>query len=183
MKGVIIIKFRYKFPEWLKKINSACSLISGFTAVAVGIMLCVQVVLRYIFKSPTSWITDYSAYAVCFMLFVAGGNTYQIKAHVGVDLLRNYIDKKTNKAHKRLPVRILAIIGYLQTLFFLGVMCYVCSVMARRAVQYGRLTDATYPIPQVYLYVIMAFGLIMMVLTVICIILSLFTEDETYLIC
>ena len=173
--------FFIKYPKLLKKLNGALAIIAGFIALAVGIMLCVQVVLRYIFHAPTSWITDYCAYAVCQMLFIAGGNTYQIHAHVGVDLLRNYIDKKTNRAHKRLPVRILAIIGWLQTLFFLGIMCYTCFIMAQRAVQYGRMTDATYPIPQLWIYVIMFFGLVMMVITVICILLTLFTDDEEYM--
>mgnify|MGYP002625627099 CR=1 FL=1 len=173
--------FAIKYPNWLKKVNRVLALTAGFIALVVGIMLVVQVILRYIFKSPTSWITDYCAYAICLMLFIAGGNTYQIHAHVGVDLLRNFIDKKTNRAHNRLPVRILAIVGWLQTLFFLGIMCYVCVAMGLKAMQYNRLTDATYPIPQVVIYIIMAFGLLMMVITVISIILSLFTEDEEYM--
>lgn len=173
--------FTIKYPNWLKKVNRVLALTAGFIALAVGVMLVVQVILRYIFKSPTSWITDYCAYAICLMLFIAGGNTYQIHAHVGVDLLRNFIDKKTNRSHKRLPVRILAIVGWLQTLFFLGIMCYVCVAMGMKAYQYHRMTDATYPIPQVVIYIIMAFGLLMMVITVISIILSLFTEDEEYM--
>ena len=113
-KDIIFLKdigkevFTIKYPNWLKKVNHVLALTAGFIALAVGIMLVVQVILLYIFKSPTSWITDYCAYAICLMLFIAGGNTYQIHAHVGVDLLRNFIDKKTNKAHNRLPVRILA---------------------------------------------------------------------------
>ena len=175
--------FPINYPKLLKKLNSILAYVSGFIALGVGIMLCVQVVLRYIFNAPTSWITDYCAYAVCVMLFIAGGNTYQVHGHVGVDLLRTYIDKKTNRAHNRLPVRILAIIGWLQTIFFLGVMCYACVIMAQKAFQYGRLTDATYPIPQGVIYIIMGFGLLMMVITVICIILSLFTKDEEYMKC
>ena len=173
--------FNINYPKVLKKLNHALAICSGFIALLVGIMLVVQVILRYIFKSPTSWITDCCAYGVCVMLFIAGGNTYQIHGHVGVDLLRNFIDKKTHKAHNRLPVRILAIIGWLQTLFFLGVMCYVSFVMAQRAAQYHRLTDASLPIPQMWIYVIIGFGLVMMVITVICIFLTLFTKDEEYM--
>ena len=170
-----------KYPELLRKLNRALAICAGFIALVVGIMLVVQVILRYVFKSPTSWITDYCAYAVCVMLFIAGGNTYQIHGHVGVDLLRNFIDKKTNRALKRLLVRILAIVGWLQTLFFLGAMCYVSFIMAMRAQQYHRLTDASAPIPQMWIYLIIGFGLVMMVITVICILLTLFTDDEEYM--
>ena len=169
------------YPKILKRINSALAIVAGFIALGVGIMLCVQVVMRYIFRAPTSWITDYCAYFICVMLFIAGGNTYQIHAHVGVDLLRNYIDKKTNRAHNRLPVRILAIVGWLQTLFFLGVMCYATFSMAQTAMKYHRMTDATFPIPQSWLYGVMAVGLILMVITVVFILLTLFTKDEEYM--
>lgn len=172
-----------KYPNWLKKINHALAVCAGFIALLCGVMLCAQVVLRYVFKSPTSWITDYCSYLVCLMLFIAGGNTYQIHAHVGVDLVRNWVDKKTNRAHNRLPVRIMAIIGWLQTLFFLAIMCYVCIEMGKKAFLYHRLTDATYPIPQGVIYIIMGFGLLMMVITVISIFLTLFTEDEEYMKC
>lgn len=169
------------YPKLLRKLNQGLAVGAGFIALLVGIMLVVQVILRYVFKSPTSWISDYCAYGVCVMLFIAGGNTYQVHGHVGVDLLRNFIDKRTHRAHKRLPVRVLAIVGWLQTLFFLGVMCYVSFVMAQKAWQYNRLTDASAPIPQMWIYIIIGFGLIMMVLTVVCILLTLFTDDEEYM--
>lgn len=169
------------YPKLLRKINKLFGRIGGVLCFVVAIMFLSEAVLRYVFRSPTSWMTDYACYLHCLALFMGCAYTFQVHGHVGVDMVRKAIDKKTHGAHNRLGARILAIIGHLQTLTFLGITTYAIYNMLIKSHSYGSMTSATYPIPQWILYLIMFLGCILMIVTVFFILLSLFTKSDEFI--
>lgn len=171
------------YPSILKKINELFGKIGGCLCFVVAIMFLAEAVLRYVFKSPTSWMTDYACYVHCLALFMGCAYTFQVHGHVGVDMVRKAVDKKTHQAHNRLGARIMAIIGHLQTLFFLGVTTYAIYNQMMKAIQFNSKTEATFPIPQSVLYIIIFAGCILMIITVIFIVLTLFSKNDEYIEC
>ena len=81
----------------------------------------------------------------------------------------------------RRSARIMAIIGHLQTLACLGITTYAIYNQMIKAYNFGSMTEATYPIPQFVLYLIMFLGCILMLITVFFILLTLFTKSDEYI--
>ncbi|MDR3294526.1 MAG: TRAP transporter small permease [Clostridiales Family XIII bacterium] len=170
------------YPEFLRKLNAALGKIGGVLCFGVAAMFLLEAILRYVFRSPTSFLTDYACYLHALALFLGCAYTFQERGHVGVDLFRKMVDKRGGAKGdgKRLGVRAMAVIGYLQTLFFIGLLAYATVDMCRRTYKFGSMTEATYPIPQFWLYLIMSIGCILMLVVIVFILLSLFTKSETY---
>ena len=169
------------YPRLLRKINQIFGRIGGCLCFAVAVMFLVNAVLRYVFRTPSSWMTDYACYLHCLALFMGCAYTFQVHGHVGVDMVRKLVDKKTHRAHNRLGTRIMAVIGHLQTLVFLGITTYAIYNNMIKAYEFGSMTEATYPIPQAVLYLIMFLGCILMLITVFFILLTLFTGSDEYI--
>ena len=169
------------YPNWLRRLNKAFGRIGGILCFVVAIMFLVNAIMRYVFRHPTSWMTDYACYLHCLALFMGCAFTFQVHGHVGVDLVRKQVDKATKGAHNRLGVRIMAIIGHIQTLIFLGITTYAIFNQLVKTRNFGSMTNATYPIPQWVLYLIMLFGCILMIVTLIFIVLSLFTDSDEFI--
>lgn len=169
------------YPKFWRKLNEILGNIGGIICFIVAAMLLINAVMRYIFKSPTSWMTDYACYLHCLALFLGCAYTFQVHGHVGVDMLRRFVDKKTNKAHNRLGTRIMSIAGHLQTLTFLAFTTYAVFSQMLKAKEFGSMTEATYPMSQWILYLVIFIGCILMIITVVFIILSLFTESDEYI--
>ena len=169
------------YPNWLRRLNKAFGRIGGILCFVVAIMFLVNAIMRYVFRHPTSWMTDYACYLHCLALFMGCAFTFQVHGHVGVDLVRKQVDKVTRKAHNRLGTRIMAIMGHIQTLIFLSITTYAIFNQLVKTHSFGSMTNATYPIPQWVLYLIMFLGCILMLVTVFCILLTLFTESDEYI--
>lgn len=169
------------YPKLLRKINKVFGRIGGILCFVVAIMFLAEAILRYVFRSPTSWMTDYACYLHALALFMGCAYTFQVHGHVGVDMVRKAVDKKTKGAHNHLAVRIMAIIGHLQTLVFLGITTYAIFNMLLKCYEFGSMTEATYPIPQAVLYLIMFLGCVLMLITVFFILLTLFTDSTEYI--
>lgn len=169
------------YPKILRKINKALGRCGGILCFVVALMFLTEAILRYVFRSPTSWMQPYATYIHCLALFMGCAYTFQVHGHVGVDLVRKAVDKKTHQAHNRLGARILAIMGHIQTLIFLSITTYAIFNQVRNTYNFGSMTDATYPIPQWVLYLVMLAGCVLMIITVFCILLTLFTESDEYI--
>ncbi len=169
------------YPNWLRRINKAFGRIGGILCFAVAAMFLINAIMRYVFRHPTSWMTDYACYLHCLALFMGCAYTFQVHGHVGVDLVRKQVDKATHRSHNRLGTRIMAIVGHLQTMAFLGITTYAIYNQCVKNYQFGSMTDATYPIPRWVLYFIMLLGCVLMLVTLVFIVLSLFTESDEFI--
>lgn len=169
------------YPKLLKKINQIFGRIGGCLCFVVAIMFLTEAILRYVFRHPTSWMTDYATYLHCLALFMGCAYTFQVHGHVGVDMVRKAVDKKTHNAHNRIGSRIMAIVGHCQTLVFLGITTYWVFKMMMNSYSIGSMTSATYPIPQFVLYLIIFLGCLLMIITVFFIVLTLFTDSDEYI--
>lgn len=82
----------------MKKLIAACGAVhDGLTAVAavaaaLGLICIVafyvyEVVTRYVFNSPTAWVSDFVSYFLCASIFLALPKVTKDKGHVAVTIL------------------------------------------------------------------------------------------------
>ena len=72
-------------------IHDAATLIAAVLA-AIGLILIAvfyvyEVVTRYVFDSPTAWVSDFVSYALCASVFLALPKVTKDKGHVAVTIL------------------------------------------------------------------------------------------------
>ena len=167
-----------KYPKFWKKINSFVAVICGFLAFVIACFSVYEAIMRRVFQSPTSWTLDTSCYILIWIFFVGSSYAFQEHAHVGVDMVRDFIDRHF---HTKIPRRILAVIGYVISIVFLGVLLKGSIDACRKDILYDMATSTTRPFPMIYLHLAMVVGLAMMIVTLIFMILDCCSSSEDYL--
>ncbi|MGN1002126.1 MAG: TRAP transporter small permease [Oscillospiraceae bacterium] len=151
--------------------------ICGLMALIIALFSAYEAIVRRV-ASPTSWTLDVSCYILIWIFFAGSSYAFQEGSHVGVDMVRDFIDKHT---HSKVPRRVLAVIGYLITEVFLGVLLKGSLSACRTDLLYDMETATSHPFPMIWLHLAMVIGLIMMMLTVLFMMLDCFTDSEEFL--
>ncbi|MBI4590857.1 MAG: TRAP transporter small permease subunit [Candidatus Rokubacteria bacterium] len=68
--------------RWLERL----ALLGGVLLVTVSGLIGYEVVARYLFNAPTTWILDVSIYLTMGATFLAAGHTLRAGAHIRMDL-------------------------------------------------------------------------------------------------
>lgn len=169
-----------KYPVFWRKFNEAIGIIAGILALVIAALSVFEAIARYVFEHPTSWSLNVCCYILVWSIFLGSAFAFQQGGHVGVDMLLEYVDKHC-KSEKRLPRRIMAIIGNIMTCIFMIVILYGILGMCKTALEFHSVTIATNPIPIIWLYLGVVIGTILMIVTLIFIILDLISGDDKYL--
>ncbi len=166
-----------KYPNFLRVFNQVLGRAAGVMVFAIGILSVFEAVMRAFFASPTSWSVDVCSYLLIWAVFLASPYAFQEKGHVAVDLLRDAVEKRWGQT----PRRVMSIIGYVISLVLIIFLLRAGIILAKAAIDTNQLTYANAQIPAIILWAAIVFGSIMMVITLVFILLDLFTKDEKYL--
>lgn len=167
-----------KFPKFWRKVNKIIATFCGALSLLIAIFSAFEAIMRHVFNSPTSWTLDVSCYILIWIFFIGSSFAFQEGSHVGVDMIRDFIDKRT---HSKLPRRVLAVLGYVLTEIFLGVLLKGSIEACQMDILYNMETASTHPFPMIWLHLGMVIGLIMMMITVVFMTLDVFTDSEDFL--
>jgi len=166
-----------RYPAFWRKTIKGIAYVTANLVLAISVLQVVEVVMRYVLHSPTSWTLDLCRYMLVWAMFLGSSWAFQEHGHVAVDLLKNLVDKTGTK----IPRRIMSVIGYLMSIAFISSILYGGVTLIQKSITYGRLTNTANPIPQVYLDLAIIVGCILMLITVIFIILDVFSKSEEHL--
>jgi TRAP-type C4-dicarboxylate transport system permease small subunit len=166
-----------KYPQLLREINKWLGAIAGILVLAIAVMACCESILRSVFHAPTKWTLDLSGYFLCVAIFLGSGYAYQEKGHVGVDMVRDWVEKKFGL----LPRRVMVFIGYVICIAVIIIVMVAVWRLMMPALAMHQTTFANIPIPISILYGIMIGGSVMMVLTVIFILLDISKGNDFYM--
>ena len=169
-----------KYPLFWKKFNTGIAYFAGILALVIAGLSVYESISRHFFNSPTSWTLQFSCYMLVWSIFLGSSYAFQQGGHVGVDMVLDAIDKRT-KGKKRMPRRIMLIIGNIITFIFMVVILWGVVLLSKDAIQYNILTASTRPIPIIILYIGMIVGTIMMLITLIFIVLDLLSGSDDYM--
>jgi C4-dicarboxylate transporter, DctM subunit len=70
-------------------------LLGGILIVLNGLFVSYEVIVRYLFNSPTTWVMEISIYVTMASTFLSLAYTLREKAHVKVDFITNYLSGRT----------------------------------------------------------------------------------------
>ena len=125
-------------------------IMEAFSALILGgmtLFIFVQVLARYVFKSPLAWSEEGARFLFIWMTFIAGYVGARKGQHIGVELIQNLFPETVRKGMKVLCD--LISIG-----FFIMVLYYCCA-------QWDKLSAQTSPalkLPMAFVYLGMMLG-------------------------
>jgi len=72
---------------WVDRVNEIAGWIAAWALLPLAAIIFVEVILRYLFNSPTTWAWDVSIQIYAVVLMLVGGYTLLRGGHVAVDVL------------------------------------------------------------------------------------------------
>ena len=121
--------------RWLERL----ALLGGVLLVAVGGLISYEVVARFLFNAPTTWILDVSIYLTMWATFLAVGHTLRAGAHVRMDL---YVRRLAPRA-RRATDAVVAVLA----LAFSALLTWQGLQSIADAVRLGEVTLSTIRVP------------------------------------
>lgn len=129
----ILKKIEEEFEEWIM-----VALLVG-----IGVIMFIQVILRYIFDSPLMWAEEISRYMFVWTSFISIGYSFRRDILLKVDIL---YDKFTPVIKK-----IVEFLTIILTLLFLGIMCIRSTNVVNQIAASGQLSPSL-QLPMQYVY-------------------------------
>ena len=114
--------------------------ISAWALLLVGFVVCYEVIMRYIFRSPTSWVNEISLLTQVFVVFFASAFVLKHREMVTIELALN----NPNSVLRKIAESFAFVILFCMTLpaIWFGFEIWV------RAVESGHTTDTVLGIPK-----------------------------------
>ena len=89
-----IKRFALIAESCLKRINLVLTVVSMLVIATLAVIVAYQVLMRYVFERPTSWVFEIAKYALVFIIFLPLGYAQQLGQHVRVDAITTRLPKK-----------------------------------------------------------------------------------------
>jgi TRAP-type C4-dicarboxylate transport system permease small subunit len=157
--------------DTLKRLNRICVSLAGLLVLFISFSVFVDVILRYFFNRPSTWVTEVSGYLFMYIVFLGTSFALQEGFHIRVEfVLYQFKD----------PVK--RIINLITSIFSMGfciVLLWGSSLMTWSAFKRHWVSPTLLCVPYVYVYIGMVFGSLMLFLTFLFQTILEFKRDKT----
>jgi TRAP-type C4-dicarboxylate transport system permease small subunit len=157
--------------DTLKRLNRICVGLAGLLVLFISFSVFVDVILRYFFNRPSTWVTEVSGYLFMYIIFLGTSFALQEGFHIRVDfVLYQFKD----------PVK--RIVNLITSIFSMGfciVLLWGSSRMTWSAFKHDWVSPTLLCVPYVYVYISMVFGSLMLFLTFLFQTILEFKRDKT----
>lgn len=143
----------------LRTINKALAYVAGGLILAASLVLLYDVVMRYLFHSPSLYAPYLAAFLSLGAIFLGTPYTLQAGGHVHVEII---VDKLAP-----IPRKVCYTIGYLLSMVFVFCLTRACFRFAAKAYENHWNAQGNLPVPSVILYGIMTLGSGLLLLTLV----------------
>jgi TRAP-type C4-dicarboxylate transport system permease small subunit len=171
---------KLKYPKAMVFVNKIGAYICGALVAGASILAVMESILRKVFLAPTAWSLNLTMGIFIWGAFLGSSWAFQELGHVSVDMVRNMIDKRS-KSPKKMPRRVISIIGYIPPLAVCAAFFYGGVPLFLRAVAEKQTAAYNFKFPIAISYGAIVVGAVMMFFTVLFIILDLFAGGDKYL--
>jgi TRAP-type C4-dicarboxylate transport system permease small subunit len=117
-----VIRSFIAFSDGLSRIGG---IVATFLLVAAMVVISEMIFLRYVFRAPTYWETDFVVFSATAAIFIGAPYVLLRKGHVGVDVIEMLL---TDRARRRLRL-----VGSLLGFVFCAAMLVTCAHFVREA--------------------------------------------------
>ncbi|TCK30878.1 TRAP-type C4-dicarboxylate transport system permease small subunit [Ancylobacter aquaticus] len=113
------------FLRTVDLLSKVAALIAGLLLIAAMLVICEMIFLRYVFRAPTIWQTDFVVFSATAAMFLGAPYVLKTRGHVGVDVIEIALPRR--------PRRVLGIVGALLGLTFTVLMAYASAIFFHEA--------------------------------------------------
>ena len=121
-----------RFIDGIDRVNKYISDGLSLLFVPMTLMAMYEVVMRYFFNSPTTWVWDVNVQCFCALVVFGGAHTLQQGGHVIMDIVVNKFQEKT-KLIINLCVYVIFFIVLLITIWQVAMFAWSSLVIFERA--------------------------------------------------
>jgi C4-dicarboxylate transporter DctM subunit len=143
-------------------------LLGGVLIVLNGLFVTYEVLMRYLFNSPTMWVLEISIYVTLASAFLSFAYALRQGAHVKVDFITNYLSGRT--------LILLEIFTSLLAILFCLIMGWEGAKMALTAYQNWEVSPSVLRVPVFIPQIFIPLGTILLTLEFIRLLIHLFKE-------
>lgn len=108
--------------DWLSR---SAAILAGVLLAASMVIICQMIFMRYVFRAPTIWQTDFVVFSATAAVFLGAPYVLLTRGHVGVDVIELMVAKPTQ--------RLLGIAGAVLGLAFALAMTVASSIFFHEA--------------------------------------------------
>lgn len=128
-----------RFIAAVETLSRLCGAIAALLLIIAMTIMCQMILMRYLFKSPTSWQTEVVVFSATAAIFIGAPYVLMKKGHVGVDVVELLLS-----SGKR---RWLKLVGSLLGLLFCVLMLIASAIYVFEAWEGGWTTPTIAAIP------------------------------------
>ncbi len=125
-----------RYLRWIETLSEFTGRIASYLIMALVVVVCFDVLMRYLFNSPTTWAYDAALHFYSVAFLVGGAWVLKMKAHIRVDVLFNMFSPRTQ-----------SVINLICYIFLLFPLCYFLvkdgSVYAYTAWKLGEVSRSS----------------------------------------
>ena len=141
----------------IDRLSGATGLFGASLVLPIAAVMFYEVVLRYFFNAPTTWVHEVSIFLTATAFIVGGSYTLQRRDHIRISLVFDSVPAGTRYW--------LSIINAIVTLYFLLALAYGATIQAEKSLRVMERTGTASDLPiPVTLKSLLALGVTLMVL-------------------
>lgn len=154
----------------VKRLNTLFATLSGIVLLFITLSITVDVFLRYVFGSPTIWITEVSTYLFLYVIYLATAYALQQGMHIKVTFLLTMLWPGAQ--------RVVDLITSILAILFTVVLLWQASAMTWSAIKGNWTTPTMLNAPFAWIHGIMVIGSFLLLVSFICSTILYFTGEE-----
>jgi TRAP-type C4-dicarboxylate transport system permease small subunit len=159
------------FYSKLKKLNTLCASLAGLVLLFMTFSIFIDVILRYFFSRPSTWITEVSTYLFLYVIYLGTAYALQQGMHLKITFLLDLLKGKRT--------RIINLITSIFATFFIFVLLWQGSVMTWTAFKKNWTSPTILNAPYAFIHVIIVLGSLLLFISFVCSTILEFTGEET----
>lgn len=144
------------FIKIVDNINEYVGRATSFIIPIIMLIVSLEVVMRYVFDSPTIWAWDINIQLFALVVFLGGGYTFLKKGHVNIDILYGRLSSKGQA--------VLDIITAPIFFLFMGILLWKLGGMALQSVEEGEVMSTILAPPIYPLKILVTIGVLLFLL-------------------
>ena len=76
---------------------TGCAVIAGIVIIYMAVTVNLEIVMRYFFNKPTTWVTEFSSYSIVWVTFCAAAWVLNKEGHVKIEILLDHLPERTQQ--------------------------------------------------------------------------------------
>ncbi len=138
------------------RIIDFCAFLAGLLLVATVFIVCIEIFMRYFFKSPLIWMVEVCEYCLFSIAFLGAAWLLKKDGHVSVDVVVEHM-RSTSQTYLNLFSMAIGV-------FISAIICLFSFITAWDCYQSGVMVIKTFAVSKHYFFLLIFFGYLLLLI-------------------